>query len=323
MPDEHGAPHLDDEALNAVLDREAATEEEDHARSCLPCADRLARFAAVASTVAAPVEAPSAEHRQAAVSLALDAAPGPVPDRVDGSEQEEQAPRPFCDPLVLAERRRPRVPAAGWAVAAASVAALGLAIPLFNRSTASDQAFSQDRATRSAAEDSGAGGSVADDCPACGSALESGPVDAGDLGDLDQTGVEALARNLDHASSSPEVRPESGEALLDQSGEPGAAAPGPTGEASRSGSHLGSAPPAPAPAAAPAGPVERCEVSARERDSALGPLTYTARARFRGVEAVVLGFGSSAPRPGTPGPGPALVLVLAAGDCGGLAAASA
>lgn len=277
MPEEQIAAHLDDETLNAVLDAEAGAEEIDHARSCSECSPRLARLAAVAVAVSAPVDPPTAERRRAAVAHALTVGMQAGERSDPGDEQPSSG---AAEPDLLTERRlRSRRRGAGWIAAAASVAALAMAVPLLNRSPASD---SQDQATGSASELSDAAGDVAGDCPTCGSA-RTAFVDGGDLGDLDQPGLDALTETLGHeiATPAPPAQPESNAAL--------------------------------------AGPTERCATAARERDPDLGSLVYAARARYDGVDTVVLGFHPAGSD--TTAPGRAVVFVLDAHNCTQLASA--
>ncbi len=275
--------HLDDGALNAVLDGEADAEEAAHARSCAPCGARLERFARVARAVGTPVEPVGDERRARAVAEAV---------RVAGSVATVAAPAGKD----VVERRDRRPERAGrrpepnrpirWALAAAGVALLAVAVPLLDR--ALETRASRDLA--GSAEGSTEGSSADRRSPV---AAGQAPLDGGDLGDLGVADVAALARRLDLAADEPSARDR--------------LAPAPAPQAAL---------PEAGPAAATTGdPTVPCEAAARARDPGLGRLAYRARARLDGVEAVVLGFAASGEA--TTGE----VLALAAGTCAELASA--
>lgn len=325
--------HLDDEALSAVLDGEAAGDEASHARTCASCSTRLERFRRMSVAVAAPVEPVAAERRRAMVASAVQEAAAPGGDAAEGDQTGEQTgdqgPPVGGGVVVLAERRlrRPRRPsqAVGWAVAAASVAVLAIAVPLLDRLPAG--LSSQDSATSLTEQVTGAAGSVADECEDCGSVPGSAPgpvpVDGGDLGDLDRAGLDALAQRLAHGLSQPQGADESRQTTVDQSAQPESAPGGSTEQAARADARAlpsdgdGPAPPAPTPTEA----AGRCEAAARDRDPGLGPLAYTARARLDGVDAMVFAFAPTAAQ--TDPSRPVAVLVLAVDSCTQLAFASA
>ncbi len=128
-----GGVHLDDEALNAVLDEEAGADEAAHARSCSECSARLERFRVVALAVAAPVEPVAGERRRAAVARcrrrrrgAGPGSPGAVTTgagvagkdpglrgRGRGRGPRRRRPRRPGDVIVLGQRRPPAGPGRG------------------------------------------------------------------------------------------------------------------------------------------------------------------------------------------------------------------
>lgn len=306
LPVDTAAIHLPDEALNAVLDGESGADDAAHAHACARCAARLEGFRQVARAVAGPVAPVAAEHRRAAVSRALTVGLGTEVDESGAAEddgavgtvEEGEANPRVATVTVLAEHPRRRwARGAGWAAAAAGVAALALAVPLLDRFPALPSG--QDTAASSARERADAGGSTA--------AL--GSVDGGDLGDLDRAGFAALVERLDHDLGPGPVEEQASRALdqPDEAEPSEGAAPA-----------LGVAEDAPPPGE-PAPTAERCEAAARERDPDHGSLVYVARARFEGILALILGFD----RPGAPTGRPAEILVLAAGDCTQLASAPA
>lgn len=114
-------PHLDDEALSAVLDGEAGAADLDHAESCEECASKLAAWRdAVSLLKAEPAPAVADARRTEAIEAALAALEAPAVSN-------------------LAERRRRRTAALNrgrLAAAAAAVAAVaGLAVGATQLST--------------------------------------------------------------------------------------------------------------------------------------------------------------------------------------------
>ncbi len=322
--------HLDDEALNAVLDGEGGPADAAHAHACSRCSVRLERFRRVAVAVAVPVESVAPERRRAAVTSAMQLGrqpggtqpggtqPADTLTKADGAAASSgnQAAPGDRNVVVVDPRRRRRRQAVGWVAAAAGVAALAVAVPLLDPVTGGMSG--EDRATRATEESPGAGGSEADTCGACGSVLDRAPTDGGDLGTLDRGALDALAQRLGHDLSLPETSNEPGQGRLDASPPPEATSSGPTEQAARG---QAASPPPPPPVRPPPESVGRCEAAARKRDAGLGPLGYSARARFGGVDAVVLGFGPAAAD--TPTSPRSVVLVLAVRTCTELASASA
>jgi hypothetical protein len=136
--------HLDDDALSATLDGEATPDEQAHVDSCPACRARADELRAAANLIGAPLAVVDPRARVAAIAAALVAVPTP-----------------------LARRRRARPP--GWLVgAAAAVVALGILVPLVNRTSRSDDGTNSaaggsalSKSTESqAAQDSAAAGAV-------------------------------------------------------------------------------------------------------------------------------------------------------------------
>jgi hypothetical protein len=120
--------HLDDDALSATLDGEATPEEHAHVEACATCRARVDELRAAANAIGTPLAAVEVARREEAIAAALLALP---------------------TPLASGRRRQPP----GWVLgAAAAVVALGILVPLVNRSNGS----SADRSSSSAAADSNA-----------------------------------------------------------------------------------------------------------------------------------------------------------------------
>jgi hypothetical protein len=283
--------HLDDEALNAVLDGEASEEERAGAAACADCSARLDRLRLVAAALAAPGPSPDATRRRAAIDAAL------------------RAGEPVAAALPFRRRRWPVSPA--WAVAAAVVAAGALAVPLVDDLAGRGQGRDQATAARDTAEQSA--GDVADATPGeefladqeasptdeDGRSGRSAAAAAHDLGAIDLADLDELTASIQRQPQQDPPRDLSA---------PGAA---PAAEAARpdAGESGGDR--------ATAG-TQPCEDAARQRDGALGPVTYAAGATVDGRPAVVLAF--EALPPDAP---PALrLLVLAADGCAELGSAS-
>ncbi|HUF33652.1 MAG TPA: hypothetical protein VMN58_10655 [Acidimicrobiales bacterium] len=140
-------PHLDDEALSALIDGEAMPQTGDHAGACDACEGRLEALRHAARAVADPPPAPDDETRERAIAAAIAAAPA-EPARRTGV-------------VTLAPRRRR--PAPVWLVSAACLAALILGVGLVRGMDGGDD----DSVTMEAS-------------PTAGPSV----VDGGDLGDL-------------------------------------------------------------------------------------------------------------------------------------------
>lgn len=327
------AAHLSDDALNAVLDGEAGTDEAAHARACPRCSARLERLRRVALAVAGPVAPVSAERRRAAVARAMAVGlTGAGEDEGEGAGQDDRGGEgddgkgttgtpvaPGAHPAmvtVLADRPRRQQGrwnrGAAWGAAAAGVVALALTVPLLDQLTGLSDG--QDSATSSAQESADAG--TASGAPGDVD-IGGGGIDGGDLGNLDRAGFAALVERFDRdldPSASGELAPRP----FDQSAEAGRAQPG--GQSSPALGDTEGAPPPSEPGAL----VERCERAVRERDPDHGALLYVAQARFEGVGAVILGFDSPVPPGGGGSPvgRGAQIIVVASGDCRELASAS-
>ncbi|MCU1485388.1 MAG: hypothetical protein JWN67_2134 [Actinomycetia bacterium] len=116
--------HLDDNALSATLDGEATPDEHAHVDACTTCRARVDELRAAANAIGTPLTAVDPVRRDQAIAAALLALPTP-----------------------LASRRRRQPP--GWVLgAAAAVLALGILVPLVNRSSGS----SDDRSATAAAD---------------------------------------------------------------------------------------------------------------------------------------------------------------------------
>jgi anti-sigma factor RsiW len=221
--------HLDDDALSATLDGEATPDEQAHVDACPACRARAAELRAAANLIGAPLAVVDPGARDAAIAAALVAAPTP-----------------------LAGRRRARPP--GWLVgAAAAVVALGILVPLVNRTSrsndgadtaASGSALSKSTESR-AAQDSAASG-------AASPMLAPAPAGA-DLGAI---------------AGDDELR----DRVLDALRAPAPAAPTST------------------TAAAASGDADPCTTAVTGRDPALGALRLDARATLDGTPVRVLVF---------------------------------
>jgi hypothetical protein len=281
--------HLDDEALNAVLDGEASEEERAEAAACANCSARLDRLRLVAAALAAPGPSPDATRRRVAIDAAL------------------RAGEPVAAALPFRRRRWPVSPA--WAAAAAVVAAGALAVPLVDDLAGRGQGRDQATAARDTAEQSA--GDVANATPGKGFLADqeasptdedgrsgrSAPAAPRDLGVIGLSDLDELAASIER------------DLQRDPPLELTTPGPAPAAEAARpeGGEESG------ASRAAAAG--ERCEDAARGRDDALGPVLYTAQATVDGRPAVVLAFEAGAP--------PTIrLLVLATDGCAELGSAS-
>jgi hypothetical protein len=170
-------PHLDDEALSAVLDGEGAAHEAAHVDACDDCGARLEVLRSASLLVRTPVAPAGDAAREAAVAAALATVSAPIPLR----------------------RRRP---APVWLAAAAVVAVLAIgAVVLAGRDDTSSG--SNDLASeRTTAPEGGA--SAAAPAPFA----TNGPVDGGDLGAVD---LRALPATIDQALGSREAADAAGD----------------------------------------------------------------------------------------------------------------
>lgn len=159
--------HLDDEGLSAVLDGEAAPNEDAHAQACAECSARLAALREVATFVGAPVAPATDAQREAAIAAALAAA---APSNV-----------------VPMRSRRRGVPV--WLGAAAAAVVAVAAIGLIGRSTGDDD-DSADVASGGAGDDTTAE-MAADEAGDAAATLQAvGPVEGGDLGAIEDVDLE-------------------------------------------------------------------------------------------------------------------------------------
>lgn len=152
--------HHPDDALSALLDGEATSEEAAHVEACGRCAARTDELRRAANLIGSPVPPVADDRREAAIAAALDAR------------------------VLSLEHRRRRMPPA-WLLGAAAVVVLALGLlPLLARDGGDD---AQDTAAGDAAatmEAPAADGGAEEDATTMFRA-QPAPVDAGDLGTLD------------------------------------------------------------------------------------------------------------------------------------------
>jgi hypothetical protein len=278
--------HLADEALNAVLDGEATSDEDAHARSCAPCSARLERLAAVAAAVGAPVgpAAASEDRRDEAVAAAM-----ATFDTATDDAASAAAPAPLGPPVDLgaARRRRggrTRTPAWVIGAAAALVLVIGIGAAGGLLSGSDDDSESAVTATQDTGDEA-----RMESAPLSDEAYESLTASGGDLGAIADGSVlrAAVAESLEVARSAEPDSP----APPDLTDEPSAL----------SG-------PAEQEAAAEAARAPACEESAAGVDAG-GPLRYVASASFEDRPAIVYAF--EGPRPADP----LEVVLLTVDDC--------
>ena len=246
--------HPGDDALSALLDGEATPEEAAHVEACGECAARTDELRRAANLIGSPVPAVADDRREAAIAAALDAR------------------------VLSLEHRRRRTPPA-WLLGAAAVVVLALGLlPLLARDDGND---AQDTAAGDAAstlEAPAADGGAEEDAATMFRATPV-PVDAGDLGPLDE---DEIQDRVTAALLAPV--PESvGETEADESATTTVAGAG-------------------APAT--------CEAAVRAADPEAGALRLTGRATVEGRPARLLAFE-------VPGPDALQlrVYVVADGDC--------
>lgn len=247
--------HLDDEAISAYLDGEATPEEAAHVEACGGCAARADELRRAANLIGSPVPAVADERREAAIAAALDA-------------------------RVLSLEHRRRRPPPAWLLGAAAVVVLALGLlPLLARDGGDDaQDTAAGDAATSALEAPAADGGAEEDAATMFRATPA-PVDAGDLGPLDDDEIQ------DRVTA----------ALL-------APVPESVGQTEADESATTAVPSAPGPAT--------CEDALRAAAPEAGTLRLTARATVEGRAAQLLAFE-------VPGPDALQlrVYVVADGDC--------
>lgn len=235
--------HLDDEAISAHLDGEATPEEAAHVDGCETCTARLAELRAASEAIGSPVDLVFAD-RDAAVAAALSAAPA-------------------SNVVPLAGRRR-QAPPQWLAVAAALLVVVALVPLLGSLGGGGDDDSAETAATGEAADDT-----MAFDADASGgSEAAMGPVDGGNVGEVDVAGVRQL---VEEAVAPPSAALRSDEAQEEESGE-------------GAGGAIESA--APATDAVPA----PCEDASRADFPEMGALRYRALGTYEGEEVSVLAF---------------------------------
>lgn len=282
-------PHLDDEALSALLDGEAAAAEETHVEACPVCTGRLAQLRAVALAVGVAPEPVTDARRDTAIAAALAVLPGTSAPAGDRSP-----PLTAVAGAVHRQRRWARLPQ--WAAAAAVVAVLAGSVGVVT--LLGGQAERQEQATAGRS-----GPELADEAaaPDPGTPDEL-PVDGGDLGALAIAGVDDLARQIDQKLAPPDAG-----AFSDREGSAAPSAADAESDATDSASFRRDTAP--------------CEAAARDREPALGRLLYTAGATVNATPASVLGF--QVPGADEKDPATVRVLALALATCTELASASA
>ena len=128
--------HLDDEALSAVLDGEAAAEESAHVDECETCRTRLGALRDASVLVGTPVPPPDPARREAAIAAALET-------------------RPRVAEVRTLRRRTPPT----WLAAAAAVVVALIGIALVLPDDASEHDDGGDASTALSDDDSGAAAS--------------------------------------------------------------------------------------------------------------------------------------------------------------------
>jgi anti-sigma factor RsiW len=155
--------HLYDDALSASLDGEAAPAESAHVESCAECRARADELRAAANAIGAPLPAVDGAARDEAIRVALLSLPTHLESR----------------------RTRWQPPTWAWG-AAAAVLIVAVLVPVLGRNDkdATNTAASgrQEKTQRSAA-DSSAGASTL--------SAPASPIDAGDLGSVDGSQLQA------------------------------------------------------------------------------------------------------------------------------------
>lgn len=102
------APHLDDDALSALVDGEAPPGDREHLAGCLACQAELAALASVARAVATPVLPPAPSEVDAAIARALSSLEaGPSQPAIPRSAPGDQPPGPSVAPGDDSGDRRP------------------------------------------------------------------------------------------------------------------------------------------------------------------------------------------------------------------------
>jgi len=176
--------HLDDDILSAALDSEASPGDRAHLEGCATCRVRLAELQRAATAIATPVAPVDPARRDAVIAAALGVAP------------------------LASRRRRREIPSWAWA-AAAVVLALVVILPLVARSPGRDDADMAGGDTETALRSTDdSAGSEAMSAPA--------PIDAGDLGPLDDAAMrERINAYLTGTAPSASAATGSGLACLD------------------------------------------------------------------------------------------------------------
>ena len=234
--------HLDDEAISAHLDGEATPAEAAHVDGCETCTARLAELRAASEAIGSPVDLGFAD-RDATVAAAMAAAA-------------------TSNVVPLASRRRTGPPQ--WLAVAAALLVVVALVPLLGSLGGGDS----DDSAETAASGEAADDTMAFDADAAdGTELAMGPVDGGNVGEVDVAGIREL---VEEAVAGPPAAQRSDEAQEESEGAGG-------GDAAMS---------APATDAVPA----PCEDAARTDFPEMGALRYRALGTYEGEEVSVLAF---------------------------------
>lgn len=251
-------PHLDDEAISAVLDGEGTADEATHVSSCAECSARLATLREASALVGGPVEPLDAARRDAAIAAAIAASP--------------------ADVVSLAARRRRRQQVPAWLGAAAAVIVAVVAIGALARTGDDDDA---DMAASGGDDTTSAEMTVADDAGDDLSILAApavGPVEGGDLGAIEDVDLGAELERAMARRESADADSGAGAGATGEAEESADATPATTTTASAQS------------AAGTAANGSSCEDPVRVGDPELGALVYRASGTYDGEPVAVLGF---------------------------------
>ncbi len=272
----------DDEIVSAVLDGEATVDERARFDADPTADERLARFAAVARRVAAPVPV-DPQQRERAIARALDAS-----DLVPGASAPDHTPRP---PDALAAQRARRSARIGpLLAAAAAVVVVMIGLGALLRSTGpTDQLATGSVAADSSTEPTAAtsGGADADgnltrpqEASPPAAADESAPtttvVPATDAAGAPVDAAAPQAITFGEVGSPGQLRTLVLDVVGDRDPLPTTAPP--------------TAPGAPDPSRSTAGFGDACEATVRRTDPEVGPTVVAGTATFEGRDAVVYAF---------------------------------
>ncbi len=301
--------HLDLEAASAAVDGEGTDAERAHLTRCSTCRTDVDRLDRVRSSIGASTRPVPPSVREAAISAALEVFDEPERSRaapvVPPPRGAPGAAPPDVRTLRTRQRSRPRFDAGPLLGVAAIVVLVALAIPLLSGlgggGDDDDSAASMDDTASDAAE----GGEAEEESSALDTPAD-GPVDVGDLGEVDAAGdLGAVVTR----------------ALPDRIRDPSRTAADPEDRAAEDGSSGGTdedttTSPAPgAPGAsegegAPDPGATDCVDPVRAELVEAGELLFSGTARVDGAPAFVLGFDVTSDDGTT-----VLAVIVAAADC--------